>query len=136
MDNDELKKQSNCLNQINNYINTKDKLLGNIDDLIYLQKKLETVNWLSNQQIFKLDSNPSFLMNIEYNDIIPKYLREYLIPISDLTGYDHLSVCMGLLNIISSAINGKFIVKVNQGWTEPVCLYTLLIAPSGSKKVL
>jgi hypothetical protein len=41
---------------------------------------------------------------------------------------------MGCLGIISVAMNGKYFVDLEEHWKEPIVLYQLFIAPSGSRK--
>jgi hypothetical protein len=79
--------------------------------------------------LISFDKTPGY-----WDAIIPESLSQFCIDNSATLGYDRFSSLMGCLGIISVALNGKYFVDLGENWIEPIVLYQLFIAPSGSRK--
>lgn len=55
---------------------------------------------------------------------------------STVTGWPKIPVTLGILGALNSAMRGRYVIQLNDYWTEPVTLYQMIIAPSGQKKSL
>ena len=75
----------------------------------------------------------SFLryLNLE---LFPKDLIEVVEYIASLAELDKNSVLLATLGSIASAMCGRYVVQVDEGWKEAGCLYSVISAPSGSRK--
>jgi hypothetical protein len=67
-------------------------------------------------------------------ELFPKDLIEVVEYISSLAELDTNSVLLATLGSIASAMCGRYAVQVDEGWKEAGCLYTVISAPSGSRK--
>jgi hypothetical protein len=76
----------------------------------------------------QLTGQDNFIMGL------PESLRSVALHLSAETGFDYLTCVMAVLTTISIALCGRFTIQLTQDWREAISLYTMLIAPSGSKK--
>ncbi len=67
-------------------------------------------------------------------ELFPKDLMEVVEYIASLAELDTNSVLLATLGGIASALCGRYVVQVDDGWKEAGCLYSVISAPSGSRK--
>lgn len=67
-------------------------------------------------------------------ELLPKDLKEVVEHIASLAELDTNSVLLATLGSIASAMCGRYVVQVDDGWKEAGCLYSVISAPSGSRK--
>jgi hypothetical protein len=67
-------------------------------------------------------------------ELFPKDLMEVVEYIASLAALDTNSVLLATLGGIASALCGRYVVQVDDGWKEAGCLYSVISAPSGSRK--
>jgi len=67
-------------------------------------------------------------------ELFPKDLIEVVEYIASLAELDKNSVLLATLGSIASAMCGRYVVQVDEGWKEAGCLYSVISAPSGSRK--
>ena len=80
--------------------------------------------WLMLTQFFKS-------LNLE---LFPKDLIEVVEYNASLAELDKNSVLLATLGSIASAMCGRYVVQVDDGWKEAGCLYAVNAAPSGYRK--
>jgi hypothetical protein len=129
-----LQKETKKIKAITNNLNAKQEL----------EKMLYDINFraLVYQESWQLGQYPPKELEIPFLDygndpygyLVPDYLSPYVTSISDFTGYDHLSVLMGIIDIIAIATNGKLTAQVNSNWNGQLSLYSFFIGESGTFK--
>ncbi len=67
-------------------------------------------------------------------ELFPKDLMEVVEHIASLAELDTASVLLATLGSIASAMCGRYIVQVDDGWEESGCLYSVMSAPPGLRK--
>jgi hypothetical protein len=128
-----MKSETSMLNEVNNCHDAIAKNLKIRDHYNFIASVNNALSILSSRICY--DYHYSFVhkRNDYYENLVPRYLSNFVTTISIETGYDHLSSLMGLIGIASIAMNGKY--KVNmETWQESVSLYQFFIAASSDRK--
>ena len=129
----EVKDQTDFLNTCTGLwtaLKKADKARAEID----LMGQINAIQWqLAKSQVLPMSNMPHLTYNIPW-DSLPSWLVENVRKVSSATGWDGQSVLMAMLVAISMASWGRYTVRVNQYWSEPINLYSLVIAPSGTRK--
>lgn len=122
---DELKKMLSVIN-INQRIEEEqyrrrleDKLYRMYEELRHLPYR-----WIFEQRSFRC-------VNLE---LFPKGMVEVTEHVGSHSEFDSTPILLQLIGCISIALCGRFVVKVDEEWAEPGCLYIVAAAESGSRK--
>ena len=88
---------------------------------------------LSARPIIPLANHPTATGEFPFH-ILPKKLARDVRRISKATGWDQFSTLVTILGVLSISLWGKFIVRLDDGWDEPVVICLCVLSPSGTMK--
>ena len=83
----------------------------------------------------KLSYGPYFVSPINSLSL-PQDLDELCRVVSAITGWPYQTVLLVIINYICAAARGRYRVKINEQWSEPVVLYSIGIAQPSKNKSL
>lgn len=67
-------------------------------------------------------------------DVFPPSIGEYIENLSDVMGVDRIMAALPAVSIIAGVIGASRSVQVYEGYQQPACMWTTVIASSGSAK--
>lgn len=125
----ETKNNKICLD----YINTNRKMvneanLQNLINIIFFKH-----NDLSNKSIVPFQ-NHEINNNINYFELLPEDLVGCSLYMGKLSDTNIYSCIMGILTSISTAMRGRYIVRLESYWVEIINLYLFIAKQSGERK--
>lgn len=91
--------------------------------------------YLAGQSMLTLYHGSQGQPNINWN-LLPKDMYQIVEAVAGETGWNPFEVLMVCLASITMAMRGRYVIKLDDLWDEPIILYQAIIAPSGKKKSL
>lgn len=67
-------------------------------------------------------------------DTVPDTVRKMILAVAEFTQTDPAMAGTVALGVLSACAAGRVVVEVAGGWTEPLCLYTVVSSPPGTRK--
>lgn len=123
--------QMNVLNNFDSAVKGNLKIKAEQDLLAAIENQRQ---YIATQPPMPLDYAPHLQSSWNIIHSLPESLQQIVAPISQATGFDHLTVTIAVLSAISTALCGRFKICLTPTWQEIVSLYALIVAPSGSRK--
>jgi hypothetical protein len=130
---DMMQKQTKALSVLNNNHTAKQTRARQMKEEQFQMLLRQSYYELSAAIIRPLVNRPSATGEFPFH-LLPKGLADDVRRIRNATGWDSFSTLVTILGSLSIALWGRFTVRLDNGWDEPVVTYLCVASPSGTMK--